>query len=828
MKKYLLSFSVLVFGFLFFSNVTFGATTSILYPIANGTYGSWSGGVTRVDESGVPNCSAGNSITEMIPGNRESYVFDLSSVPNNSLIDSIDVTVASRGNVIMDGGKFKLFTRVNNSNTDSSSEISVVGTGVGSDCNNDTENFIFNNLIKDSFTTLEIGVLKTDLNPVRVGAINIVINYTQLGSLTVNKNVLNPENSEVVDNQSFSIMLNGSNTQNISENSSYTYTNLTPGVYTITENSNGNYDFVSFSTDNDNGIAGAQVVVSAGNNTVLTITNKQKSASLTVNKIVTNPNGGEAVAGDFSFKVNDGEAVMFTQDENNPLLGSNTLTLNPGTYTITEVMPEGSYAISYQNCTSINLTSNGNATCTITNSDIPEGKGAITVVKSLNLNYNGSLTANDFDLFINDGEANTEVSSGSSNFLNPGNYIISEGSLPAGYVQNSISCTNGVETNNGSISLSEQASWVCTITNSDTPAKLKIVKKVINTALYKTLEDTFNFNLTGNEAISINTAMPEGEFNSEEYNAIGESEILILNAGEYNLTENLNPNWNLTNVSCSGEEGMEIENGVALSLQNGEEVICTFTNTRKVGTLIVEKVVVNDDNKEYTISDFPGFTINNNSVIPFDSNEDNMSGGKTVILELGTYQISEPVTEGYYKVTENCDSVNIIENESKTCKFRNDDVGFFVHSGGSGGSGGQVLGATTEEPTTTTEETPTMTEETKPEGEVLGETTCAPYITKYMRYRSLANDKNEVTLLQKFLNEYLNLDPKLKEDGIFGLSTRNAVIAFQEKHKDEVLTPWVPFGLKGDKGTGNVYKTTLRMVNKMKCPNTEIPMPKLP
>ena len=44
-----------------------------------------------------------------------------------------------------------------------------------------------------------------------------------------------------------------------------------------------------------------------------------------MNKNVVNDKGGTKVAGDFTFKVNGGTAVGFTQDGQAPLKGANTL-----------------------------------------------------------------------------------------------------------------------------------------------------------------------------------------------------------------------------------------------------------------------------------------------------------------------------------------------------------------------------------------------------------------------------------------------------------------------------------------------------------------------
>ncbi|MHC4397986.1 MAG: peptidoglycan-binding domain-containing protein [Planctomycetota bacterium] len=115
----------------------------------------------------------------------------------------------------------------------------------------------------------------------------------------------------------------------------------------------------------------------------------------------------------------------------------------------------------------------------------------------------------------------------------------------------------------------------------------------------------------------------------------------------------------------------------------------------------------------------------------------------------------------------------------------------------------------------------------EPAGEVLGETiSCGPLISTYMR-RGRNNDTNDVTSLQSFLNNQEG--ENLPVTGVYGELTEAAINRFQIKHWQEVLMPWVPFGLStAQTPTGYVYETTQRWVNMVNCPSLGLPMPQLP
>lgn len=139
-----------------------------------------------------------------------------------------------------------------------------------------------------------------------------------------------------------------------------------------------------------------------------------------------------------------------------------------------------------------------------------------------------------------------------------------------------------------------------------------------------------------------------------------------------------------------------------------------------------------------------------------------------------------------------------------------------------GGGGGACMNCKNDEQTPAPEVTEEVVEE---EGEVLG-ATCVPLLKTYMR-EGQTNPTDEVTKLQLFLNG--NLGKLLPVTGVFDRATTEFVNAFQRKYWQDVLVPWVPFGLGTPQTpTGYVYKTTLWKVNQLACPDIAPAVPALP
>ncbi len=158
------------------------ATTISLVPTSNGFYTSWSGNLSDVDETSGFDCSNDDVIKSTGSNSRESFVLDLSSIPDGATITSVDITVRDRGED-NPGGTYKTFARLNTTNTDATALLAATG-GSGDPCSSPkTQTIDVPDTVKSGATALEIGVVKINSTgsanrTVRVGTITAVVTYT--------------------------------------------------------------------------------------------------------------------------------------------------------------------------------------------------------------------------------------------------------------------------------------------------------------------------------------------------------------------------------------------------------------------------------------------------------------------------------------------------------------------------------------------------------------------------------------------------------------------------------------------------------------------------
>ena len=307
----------------------------------------------------------------------------------------------------------------------------------------------------------------------------------------------------------------------------------------VCKNNNGTGSIIASSSTS------GPLTVSVSNNAdiVCTITNSQKIGTLIVKKVVVNNNGGLLEADDFTFMVGDGAPVSFEAD------GQNDLTVNAGTYTITEPAVFG-YATTYDNCTSVNISAGQTKTCTITNDDLP---GTLIVIKTMNNGDGGGKSASDFSFSVNggtaipfefDGQNNLPVDAGTYNIVEPSVY---------GYTPSYNNCSNLVIPNGGS--------ETCTITNDDQPAVIVVNKVIVDEEFGDKGVADFSFKLD----------LPDAE--NHQFEPYGSNEVEVA-PGTYTVLENEDSRYNTEYDNCEN-----------ITVTNGDRKSCTITNTPNQGSV---------------------------------------------------------------------------------------------------------------------------------------------------------------------------------------------------------------------------------------------------
>jgi hypothetical protein len=212
--------------------------------------------------------------------------------------------------------------------------------------------------------------------------------------------------------------------------------------------------------------------------------------------------------------------------------------------------------------------------CTFTNT---ADAGSITIIKTVV----GQAPSSDWSYTGDLGSFTLPAAGGQSAFdtLAAGSYTVNETAV-AGYSQ-SVSCDSG-ESGTGSVTvdLAPGEDVVCTFTNTADPGSITIVKTVVGQA------PGSDWAYTGDL----------GSFTLPA--AGGQSVFDTLAAGSYTVNETAVSGYTQA-VSCdSGETGT---GSVTIDLAQGEDVVCTFTNTADPGSITVTKEIVGAGTGTFTI-----------------------------------------------------------------------------------------------------------------------------------------------------------------------------------------------------------------------------------
>ncbi|OGM87387.1 hypothetical protein A2616_01265 [Candidatus Woesebacteria bacterium RIFOXYD1_FULL_33_11] len=149
--------------------------------------------------------------------------------------------------------------------------------------------------------------------------------------------------------------------------------------------------------------------------------------------------------------------------------------------------------------------------------------------------------------------------------------------------------------------------------------------------------------------------------------------------GIYTSTEVLPVGWDLTSIVCDDVNSTgDINTGVAtFRVESGENVKCTFTNTKRAH-IIIEKNSIPDGSQVFTFNNNFG----NGNPNTFDLVDDNTLGLPNYDAEVlpGTYIVSENSISGWQQESAVCDngetigSIDVSAGETVTCTFTNEKL----------------------------------------------------------------------------------------------------------------------------------------------------------
>jgi hypothetical protein len=298
----------------------------------------------------------------------------------------------------------------------------------------------------------------------------------------------------------------------------------------------------------DTGTRTLTVNLNEGENVSCTFTNTRQAAHLIVIKHVINDNGGTAVASAFTMTAAgtavSGGTTSFAGAES----PGTDVTVSPGSYAVTESGPSGYTESDSADCSGT-IAAGETKTCTVTNDD---QAAHLIVIKHVINDNGGTAVAADFTLDSGgtndtpDNFAGAE-SPGTDVTLDAGSYAVTE-SGPSGYTESDSADCSGTIANG--------QTKTCTVTNDDSPAKLIVIKHVINDNGGTAVASDFTMSVTGSSPSPASFAGAESPGTDV---AISPGSYSVSESGPSGYTES-------DSADCTGT--------IAL----GETKTCTVTN----------------------------------------------------------------------------------------------------------------------------------------------------------------------------------------------------------------------------------------------------------
>lgn len=497
-----------------------------------------------------------------------------------------------------------------------------------------------------------------------------IVNDDISPGLTVTKIVLNPFGNPLLAS-AFPLFVDGN-----SVTSGAATAEFGAGSYTITETQQPGYEFTGIDGDCTLEDSIISILLSLASSYTCTITNTAIQPKLIVIKHVENDNGGEKTADDFTMTVKDNSVVVPNfEGEESP---GTVVLLNEGSYTVDE-LADGAYTKTLGTDCSGTINIGQTKTCTITNDDI----APVLTLRKVVVSNNETRQASDWTMAATPDDGDSLSGNGEDGFVSKTamahmTYTLSETNDSTGdFDASDWDCTSsaGVFSNpdgiNNQIRMSEGANVSCTITNTER-SSITIVKDAQP-------DSDQEFKFTGSLGDPNEEEGPNFILVDDGQNDITDRRIFTdLESGTYTVTEPNVTGWTLESIDCvGGNDAKESERNAFIKLEPGENVTCTFVNTRDTGRIIVDKVTAPVGSTQSFNFTTTGDGYENFSLTDLQNPNDQL-------VETGEYSISEIVPDGWDQASVTCDneqspsSITLEKDETVNCTFTNQKRGEIV------------------------------------------------------------------------------------------------------------------------------------------------------
>lgn len=608
---------------------------------------------------------------------------DVICTVTNTAAGSITIVKDAIANSLQDFGFTTTGTGVSNFTLDDDSGVA------GADVTN-ANTKVFNNISAGTYTFTEASVNGWYLDSINCPNIeetqnlgaravsltvtagqNITCTFTnrQLGQIKVTKQT-DPNNdpTQFAISASPSAGVVGNANQNIIDNQTVVYT-VKHGTYVVTETvPNG---WTETSNNCSNLVINGNTPLVNGVPTLTCTINNTKLSTLTIFKDA-QPN----VPGIFNFTTTGTGLASFSLDDDPATAGTTNQKqftgLLPGAYAVTEEALAG-WKLDGYTCNSaysnvatttvgVQLSAGQNVECTFTNIKY----GSISGYKFNDLNGNGKWDTNEpalgqWAIFIdknNNGtyEAGQDVlittnQDGLFVFENllPGNYSIFE-QIQTGWVQTlappALTLPAGQELTNANF-------------GNQGKGTVKVIKNVDSDGdgdvdIFNDKSWTWDIN---------------GTNDADDATNIATSTVKNVSAGTYTIIEDQKPGYHLASVDCGSFQQISQSESINISVQPGQNVECTFTNARDIGTItVVKRTLPGNDPQDFNFtlneyyeeeltldsqSNFSGSELVNEvwnlESFVLDTDDDETLSDTEVVsgLPTGLYIIEEQLAEGW-------------------------------------------------------------------------------------------------------------------------------------------------------------------------------------